>query len=425
MTDQLVEEALLGCILYKPEIIKNIKASTEDFEDNRTRDVYEVMLKFQEDGVNIDPVAISNELKDPKAVSYLTDLYINTLIWENYKVFDAQIRNRAAKKKALILSKVIMKMAQNGSSAEEIVIKMKEATTTILSKIEGQKSLSDQIDDWIASISGTFFVTECDKDIGIVTKRDKGNRRQIFNRLERKGRIAKASHKQGHYRVVESNVEVINFREANSNEDFPIRWPFNLQDYVRILPKSIIVVAGAWEAGKTAFLLNVARMNQNQHHVRYMSSEMGDAEFRLRLDLFVDMAPDDWKIEAIERSSDYEDAILPDALNIIDYLEISDNFFLIGEKIRRIYDRLKKGVAVIAIQKATGMELARGGDFSAEKARLYLRLDQGELEIMKGKLWANPQVSPRNTVFPFKLWQGHKFVANGEPYKKTKQQKDK
>lgn len=416
-----LEETLIGCIIYNPNIFKSVKASSDDFENPKLRKIYEIMGKFHEDGTMIEPTLISLEMKDKTVVPYLIDLHSKIITEKIYPGIDRQIRDRSAKRLADLFSQRIIQMSRNGSHAEDIADKIHELNRLVTEKLSGRKTLVSLIDEWLNSTKGTFFVTEMDKELGIGTKGDRENRKKIMQRLLSKGKLVKASQRQGHYRIVDRSVEAINFLEANAHEDFEIRWPFDIQNLVRLLPKSIIIVAGAWEAGKTAFLLNVARMNMHKHHVRYMSSEMGDAEFRLRLDLFSEMAPEDWKIEVIERSSDWEDVILPDDINIIDYLEQSDAFYNVGDKIRKIFDRLKKGVAIIALQKATGKDLAHGGDFTAEKARLYLRLDQGELEIMKGKLWANPQISPKNMMMKFKLWQGHKFVAQGDWFKNIKQ----
>jgi hypothetical protein len=80
---------------------------------------------------------------------------------------------------------------------------------------------------------------------------------------------------------------------------------------------------------------------------------------------------------------------------------------------------LDNGIAVIAIQKVPGRALGRGGDFTAEKARLYLTLDKGEITITKGKLWADQLINPRGMTWKFKLVGGCKFVTQGEAYKKV------
>jgi hypothetical protein len=87
---------------------------------------------------------------------------------------------------------------------------------------------------------------------------------------------------------------------------------------------------------------------------------------------------------------------------------------LTGGEIRRIYDKLKDGIAVIAIQKDEGAEYGRGKDFAREKARLYVTLnDKGthnELKIIDAKNWAQPGHNPKGKVFRFKLVDGAKFI---------------
>ena len=93
-----------------------------------------------------------------------------------------------------------------------------------------------------------------------------------------------------------------------------------------IYPKNIIIVAGATNAGKTALLLNVVRMNMDRYEVIYFSSEMGEQELRLRLEKF-GQALNSWKFKPIERPTRFSDVIVPDAINIIDYLELTEDFY--------------------------------------------------------------------------------------------------
>jgi len=54
---------------------------------------------------------------------------------------------------------------------------------------------------------------------------------------------------------------------------------------------------------------------------------------------------------------------------------VHENFYEIGKPIKQIWDKLKDGIAIIAIQMKAGAKMGRGGDFSKEKARLYLSMD--------------------------------------------------
>ncbi len=60
---------------------------------------------------------------------------------------------------------------------------------------------------------------------------------------------------------------------------------------------------------------------------------------------------------------------------MIDFLEVHENFYEIGKPIKQIWEKLKNGVAMIAIQMKGGGTIARGGEFTKEKARLYLAMD--------------------------------------------------
>jgi len=182
---------------------------------------------------------------------------------------------------------------------------------------------------------------------------------------------------------------------------------------VALYPKNIAVVAGSKDAGKTAFCLNFARLNQENFEVNYFCSEIAAQEFRERLKLF-GFPLDSWKIKVWERSSNFADVIKPDALNIIDFFEISNEFYLISKELKAIHDKLNKGVALIAIQKDKNAKLGRGGSFSIEKARLYVTLDakdyHNELTIVSGKNWAQKDKNPAGVVIKFKLINGAKFV---------------
>ena len=67
------------------------------------------------------------------------------------------------------------------------------------------------------------------------------------------------------------------------------------------------------------------------------------------------------------------------------------------------------------MQKKSGSEYARGGEFSLEKARLYLTLQAGnkeknsELKIVSAKNPKNDK-PPRGKVIEYKLVQGCKFI---------------
>jgi hypothetical protein len=103
--------------------------------------------------------------------------------------------------------------------------------------------------------------------------------------------------------------------------------------------------------------------------------------------------------------------IKPNGLNIIDFLEITADFFLIAEQIRKIHDRLDKGVAIICLQKKTGAELGRGAEFSLEKPRIYFSLDFQRLKIVKCKNYKYGN-NVNGKEIEFRLINGATFIEH-------------
>lgn len=278
------------------------------------------------------------------------------------------------------------------------------------------RNLTAEIQEWVSVTSGYFAVTSCYNALHCVTKTEKATVRQALNRLKQQGIIEKFGTKDGEYRRIDPELQPLDLMIEDDTK-LQVSWPFEIENMVFTLPKTIIIVAGSPDAGKTAFLLNFAAMNRNYKGVRYLSSEMGVAELRSRTKK-IEIDFDEWsKIGFYNKSSDFHDGIDPNGINIIDYLEISKDMFNVGEMIKKIYDKLDQGIAVIALQKKRGMELGRGAEFSLEKARLYLTIDRDEdgnyIRIVKAKNWVDETRNPNGSQNRFKLYKGCQFFPDG------------
>lgn len=224
--------------------------------------------------------------------------------------------------------------------------------------------------------TGSINVTDLYNDLKITDVNDKAAVRVALNRFAMRGTIEKVDGgKSGTYRLVSQNVEETKFLTEPKGE-FRFRLPLELSSMCKIFPQNIVIVAGSKSSGKTALLLNIAIANQNNHDVVYMNSEMGDEEFTERMVRLGCNSPEDIKFKCYRKASDFHDMITGDKkLFIIDFLEIHDKFYEIGKQIKAIHDKLRDGVAIIAIQMKGGERLGRGGDFSKEVSRLYLSMD--------------------------------------------------
>jgi hypothetical protein len=253
----------------------------------------------------------------------------------------------------------------------------------------------------------------------LVKREDKDAARHAIRRLAASGEIKSSGGKYGNYRKIVKDENIIDWRCAEEKE-FDLTLPMGIHSLVKIYPGNVIVVAGASNTGKTAFMLGIIEANQLRHDIYYFNSEMGAQELKGRLKAFGDVCPlDAWRFTAIERSSNFADVIRPDALNIIDFMEVYDDFWKVGGWIRDIHSRLGKGTAVIALQKKASTkketnDYGRGGEVNIEKPRLYLSMDRGVMKIVKAKIWRKEGVNPNGLTRGFKLISGFKFHPTGD-----------
>ena len=318
----------------------------------------------------------------------------------------------------------IRKFARQDDGYEALIA---ETVSTV--KFE-HHNLAAEIRDWISITNGNFSITELNTGLHLITKSERKNVLVILNRLKEQGIIEPMATGRGVYRKKDDSFRAMTVEEFENEDTEPVdlSFPLKLEKYARIFKTNVIVVAGEKDCGKTGFCLNFATMNLGKGlPIRYISSEFGAAELKDRLDS-IEIPPTKW-IKNVEfgqyQRNDMQDAIDPQAINIIDFLEVSEGkFFLIAEQIKNIYQRLRGGVALIALQKKRKEEYARGGELSAEKARLYITLKREVQErthtykniatILHCKNRAIKEVNPNGLKCEYKLINGFYFKQASE-----------
>jgi len=285
-----------------------------------------------------------------------------------------------------------------------------------------KKDLTGEIREWIMTTFDNFSTTNVYEVTTLTTRQDKKKVASILSRFVKDGLIERVGNRHGIYRRVESETEKLDFMNV-STDCFQIHWPFSIHKMVKLHPRSISIIAGEPNSGKTAFCLNVARLNMHRDEpIKYLSSEMGAVELRERLMGFDDMELSDWQyVDFRERSDKFADVIDPDGINIIDFMEILDNFWLIGQELKQIFDKLNNGIAIIAIQKDPKAGAGRGGTFGLEKPRLYMNLMDNSpggalLQIKKAKNWVDKNSNPNGKQLGFKIVNGCKLLSQGDWY---------
>ncbi len=267
---------------------------------------------------------------------------------------------------------------------------------------------------WIESSSGWWTTDELDRELGITTTKDRDKRSKYLRRFKERVLVEQHPRINKQYRYVNTHTSTLDFRTATKGGAMPIKWPLGIEQYVNLFPGNIAVVAGAPNAGKTALLLNFIYLNQDQYPIYYFCSEMGEVELRDRLEQFAGISISEWDFEAIERASDFADVIRTDCINIVDFMEMTTELYLINDYLTAIPRKLGSGIAIIAIQEKQGAPMGRGQEFGLEKPRLYLSMDQGKLQIIKGKSWASKTFNPNGSYVSFEITDGCLFNADSE-----------
>jgi hypothetical protein len=275
-----------------------------------------------------------------------------------------------------------------------------------------ERTISEDIRQWCDMQDGFFLIADLCSALNLTTRTDKGVAYTTMGRLVKDGVLEKFGAKSGCYRRLNKDISEMDWETAPM-EDLDIDYPLGISGLVKTYPSNIIIVAGTSNSGKTTFLLDFARRNINKFPISYFNSEMGLSELRMRLELFENCDLNTWKkVKFFERGDNFDDVINPDGINVIDYLEVLDDFWKVGQQIKSIHDKLNTGIAVIAIQKNKNAELGRGGALGTEKCRLYLNLEYGKIKLIKGKNWRTSE-NPNRKSKDFKLVQGWQFIDDG------------
>jgi hypothetical protein len=271
--------------------------------------------------------------------------------------------------------------------------------------------LKDELLELINVSSGIINVSMAYQSVSSVSKNEKAAVRNVFKRFVDDGLLEKSNTKAGEYRIIDKSCHAENWKDAIV-ENIKLWLPFELNEMIEIPAGSILLFAGAQDAGKSCVMMNIAKENMKKWNTHYFSSELSAASFKNRLSKFDNMHLEDWNINFYSRGSNFSDVIKcgENDLNIIDYLEIHDQFYKIAGYLDEIYKKMAgKGVTVVAIQKDPYKEFGRGGSFIEEKPVLSITLDRGgiaKINKFKGEWWGE---NPRGKQYQYKIINGSRL----------------
>lgn len=280
------------------------------------------------------------------------------------------------------------------------------------------RNIAAEVKEYVAALEGSFSTQQLYSDLTITNSADKTAARVALHRM-RGTLIEPDGIRAGWYRPIQSSCLEMDL-SGDDPEECDLWLPLDLSNYVRIMAGNIILVTGDADSGKTAFLLNIILYNLRKWDCFYFNSEMGREELKLRLRLFENFPLKHQHFHPFERSADFADVIRSgkNCLNIIDYLEVSENFYLVSKYLNDIHRKLGQAIAVVALQKRDrNSPMPIGKERALEKPRLAIALSHGhqgkpnQATILKAK---NRKVehSLIMKTRPYKLIQGSKFISD-------------
>ncbi|WP_028895095.1 bifunctional DNA primase/polymerase [Syntrophorhabdus aromaticivorans] len=250
-----------------------------------------------------------------------------------------------------------------------------------------ETSVAKDVREWVVTTSGNFLTTECHKDLGLTTRGHKKAATMAFLRLEKEGVIARCGLKNGSYRLIEHDDTTIDYLNADPDDYLRFKFPLGLERKTRIFPKSIIILAGVTGMGKTTYLLDFIQQNMNTYKITYHNSEMSPQALNFKLRQFNRTGTfplSAWNFTA-RHWRGTPDAIDPNGVNIVDFLQAGSNAWEIQQPISQILEKLNRGVALIAIQKKPGATYGTGGVYSAMDASLVISMEWQEAVVTKNR----------------------------------------
>jgi len=295
---------------------------------------------------------------------------------------------------------------------KEVNYKIKSALNRALRR---ERNLVQEVKEWVQSSSGTFLSSEVARCLQLTTRDELKSLSKILSRMVESGDIRRHGDRAGMFRKIEKEFRLMNWQDA-SIRPLDITYPLGLHELFYTYSKNIIVFSGVKDSGKSACLIDFIKRNQNKWKINYFTNEMGDEELKIRLIAHKDIKPQDWKFNAYEIGSNWDDIVSPNDITVIDYIEINENFWEVGNILKNIHERLDKGIAVVGLQKSWGADLGRGKEFSLQRPRMYVTLDSGMAKIVSAKNRIPGKGNPIGLVRRYDIIDGWKIRTGSDWY---------
>jgi hypothetical protein len=241
--------------------------------------------------------------------------------------------------------------------------------------------------------------------------------REMMRRCRDKGLAYPVDGKDGWWRPADRNIEEVCWWDTGVGMSDNLVLPLGMNKFCYVPLPSLIIVAGIYNAGKTALCINIVNCNLEKWAGKldfYVSegAEMMKAKFQ-NLNAHIPKPP---PFKMFRKTEHFSDVLDPDNLSVIDYLRVDmEKPYEIGKELFRIFNKLNQGIAVVAMQKPPGdRKLAFGGASTAFEPTLYLGMDKNVIGFEKIKVPKILDYDPYAVKIQFKLKNGVNFYDVNE-----------
>lgn len=242
--------------------------------------------------------------------------------------------------------------------------------------------------------------------------------------------LEKSQRLPGVYRKIDKSLKRLDIINAQPGVSVDLRFPCGLERVIRIVPKTLIIIAGATGAGKSAYLLNTALINLDKPIHYFANNEMTANRIKERVLDYEHIGSVNMdNFNAYERESGFADVVIKDGINIIDYVSVpSDRPSSIEDMLKDIVAKLTTGICFAAVQKKGNYrdvkghivehDLGVGGEWTKRVPSVYLTMDhkpENILKIQKSKERVDRHINPEGMEWKFKLVNGISFKHVQDP----------
>ncbi len=221
---------------------------------------------------------------------------------------------------------------------------------------------------------------------------------------------------------IKRDWKATDLEKSSSPKMLDIRIPLGIDTLAQLPERAVFGVSGFTGAGKTSFLLDMAELNAKHGTlpVYYWYNEMSESQLRTRIEdyPYLKEAQKQGKFHAIpqEGFDAFADVVMPEAINLIDYLDRNEEYYLLADDIQKLYQAISTGIVVFGQQKPHGRDAGYGGYQTIKLASLYIALDiryQEEsaqyckAKIVKCREWKDQTRNPKDLTLYYHTGPKH------------------